>query len=121
MDSSAPNPQQIGLQSADTRAVEAQSAEAQTDDQQRSANVPSLLKEVLESLKDEEDEDIFAWLRLARSVRSKSEYSSKLACLTRAQLRAVALLKHCNDDQVSAFLHRVRTSSTSNQSSTTGQ
>ena len=116
MDSSAPNPQPTGLQLAGTRAIE-----TQTEDQQRSAVSSLPLKEVLESLKDEEDGDIFAWLKLARSLPLKSNRTSNLACLTRAQLRGIAILRHCNADDVSALLRRLRTSSTSNQASNTGQ
>ena len=100
-DSSAPNPQQTSVQLADVRSLP--------------------LTEVIKSLKNEEDADIFAWLKLARSLRVESECSSDLPRLTLAQIRAIAVLRYCNTDEISAMLRRVRTSSTSNQASTTGQ
>lgn len=111
MDSSAPNPQQNGLQLPDTR----------SNDQQRSPIPPSTTGEEIESLKIEEDRDIFAWLKLARSLPLKSERSSNLACLTSTQLRAIYILRHCHNGDVGALMRQVRTSSTSNQASTAGQ
>ena len=116
MDSGAPNPQETGFQWADTRFDE-----TQTDDQQRSPNPRLAREQAIESLIYEEDGDIFAWLKLARSLLLKSEHSPDLPRLARAQIRAIIDLSHCNLDHVIALLHQVRTSSPSNQASTTSQ
>ena len=135
MDSSAPNPQPISLELADIQFLETQiydqrtrthdqetqthDQETQTYNQQRAAALALPLEEVLGSLKDEEDGDIFAWLKLARSVRPKPE--GNLACLTVAQIRAISMMRYCNAERVNGVLRDVRTSSTSNQASTTSQ
>lgn len=60
-------------------------------------------------LKDEDDSDIFAWLKLARSLERSLQFRSDNAHLTRDQVRAIAALRHCTNNDISAWLHLART------------
>ena len=118
MDSRAPNPYQNRLDLADTW----------SNYQQRSPISLFTQEEVLvlRSLKYEDDRDIFAWLKLARSHPmlgrlTDFEYSSALPRLTKDQVRAILLLKDLNADRVSGLLRQVRGLGTSSQASTAGQ
>lgn len=66
-------------------------------------------------LKDEDDSNIFAWLKLARSLERTLQPRSEHACLTRDQIRAIADLRHCKTNDVSAWLHLARTPSMSRE------
>ena len=107
MDFSAPNSQY-------------RSVATQTNDQQHSPTAPLTIKD-LKPLKNEEDADILAWLKLARSLPPIPEYSSDLPRLRPAQVHAIERLKISDADHVCSLMRLVRTSSTSNQASTAGQ
>lgn len=62
-------------------------------------------------LKDEDDSAIFAYLKLARSLPQNFPRPSNHACLIRDQVRAIGALRHCKTSDISAWLHRARTSS----------
>ena len=64
--------------------------------------------EAIAILKDEHDGDIFAWLKLARSLEQSLQPRSDHACLTRDQVRAIAALNHYANDDISAWLHLAR-------------
>ena len=63
-------------------------------------------------LKHEEDRDVFAWLKLARSLGKDFRSQSDRPCLTLDQVRAIGLLRHCKSNDISALLHQARTPST---------
>ena len=71
--------------------------------------------EAISILKDEDDSTIFAWLKLARSLQRTLQPDSDHAYLTRDQVRAIADLRHCKSNDVSAWLHSARTPSMSKE------
>lgn len=75
------------------------------------AITPAQQKEAIGILKDERDSDVFAWLRLARSLGRDTQDRSRHACLTHNQIRAIDALRHCEGNDISAWLHLARTSS----------
>ena len=64
-------------------------------------------------LKDESDRCIFAGLDVARSFESRLQHGSDHACLTREQVHAIRALRHCKNNDISAWLHLARAPSTS--------
>ena len=80
-----------------------------------SAITPAQHVEAIGILKDEDDRNIFAWLKLARSLERTLQPRSGHACLTRDQVRAIAGLRHCESNDVSAWLHLARTPSMSRE------
>lgn len=91
------------VQLADTRLVIAPTTSTPIQEQQR---------EAIGVLKDEHDTEIFAWLKLARSLERSLQPRPDHACLARNQVRAIAALRHCPSKDISAWLHLARTSST---------
>ena len=83
-----------------------------TQDQHPHAIAPAQHVEAINVLKDENDKDIFAWLKLARSLERSLSYRSENACLTRDQVRAIAALRHCKSNNIVGWLHLARTPST---------
>lgn len=71
--------------------------------------------EAISILKDEDDSTIFAWLKLARSLQRNFQTHSDHTCLTRDQVRAIADLRHCNINDVGAWLYLARTPSMSRE------
>lgn len=101
--------QESGFQLADSQLVS-----LPTNDQHNSA-IASKQEQHVEAigiLKDEDDGDIFAWLKLARSLERNLHLRSGHACLTRDQVRAIAALRHCTINDISAWLHLARDPST---------
>lgn len=64
-------------------------------------------------LKDDDDRDIFAWLKLARSLERNLQPRTNDARLTRDQVGAIAALRHCESNDISVWLRLARTSSMS--------
>ena len=93
--------------------VKARLVSTADDPPQPYAMPPAQQEKAIGILKDELDSDIFAWLRLARSLGRNAQDSSDHACLSRDQLRAIAALRHCECNDINAWLHLARTSSMS--------
>lgn len=108
MGSSAPNSQQSSFQLAHTRLVSSSAT-----DQHFSAIAPGHHAGAIALLKDEDDREIFAWLQLARSLEQSLPRRSNLACLTRDQVRAIEALRHCQSEDITAWLRLARTPGTS--------
>ena len=64
-------------------------------------------------LKDESDRCIFAGLDVARSFESRLQDCSDSACLTRDYVHAILALRHCKNNDISAWLHLARAPSMS--------
>ena len=108
MDSSLHN---SSFQLADT-----QSISTPTDDRHPlpitpAPNTPAQHIEAAAVLKNEDDGDIFAWLKLARSLERHPPYRTDHAGLTRDQVRAIAALRHSKNNDIITWLRQARTSS----------
>lgn len=103
MGSSAP---QSSFQLADTRLVS-----NTTNNERPSAVPPQQYDGAIALLRDEDDSAIFAYLKLARSLPQNPHRPPSHACLTRHQIGAIGALRHCKTSDISAWLHRARTSS----------
>lgn len=99
---SLPRMQESSFQVADTRLVSTPTTSAIAPTQEQHI-------EAIGILKDEDDGNIFAWLKLARSLGHSLPNRSDHACLTRDQVRAIAALRHCASIDVSAWLYSART------------
>lgn len=107
MDSSAP---QSSFQLADTRLVN------KTTNNEHSSAVPAQQYDgAITLLRDEDDCAIFAYLKLARSLPQNSYCPPNHACLTRDQVGAIGVLRHCKNSDISAWLYRARKSSKLNE------
>ena len=60
------------------------------------------------TLKDEDDSDICAYLRLAASIGSDLQPSSDHAALSKQKIRAIEALKNCPVDVLLAWLRATR-------------
>lgn len=102
---SLPRMQESSFQVADTQLVSTPTTSAIAPTQEQHI-------EAIGILKDEDDGNIFAWLKLARSLEQSLPNRSDHACLTRDQVRAIAALRQCASIDVSAWLYSARTLST---------
>ena len=102
--------QKSSFQLAETRLVS-----TPNDDSLPSAITPAQYIEAIDILKGEDDRDISAWLKLARSLERNVQPRSDHARLTRDQLRAIAGLRHCKSNDVSAWFHLARMPSMSRE------
>ena len=84
-------------------------ANASTQQQQQQQE----LLQAIGVLKNEDDRCIFAGLDVARSFESRLQHSSDHACLTHDQVHAIRALRHCKNNDISAWLHLARASSMS--------
>ena len=86
-----------------------------TNHEPASAIAPHQYDAAIALLRSEDDGAIFAYLKLARSLPQNFHRPPNHACLTRDQVRAIEVLRHCNNSDISARLHRARTSSMSEE------
>ena len=81
-----------------------------------SAHAPTQQQQHLEAigvLKDEDDRCVFACLDVARAFEPRLQHGSNHACLTSDQVHAIRALRHCENSDISAWLHLARAPSTS--------
>lgn len=64
-------------------------------------------------LKDEVDRCIFAGLDVARAFEPRLQHGSNHTCLTSDQVLAIQALRHCENRDISAWLHLARAPSKS--------